>query len=133
MEGKIISIIKGITPRFCIFYNQQLYVTDTKAHEVIVYDEKWNIIRRFGESSMKWPRGITIMTIDNSFIVFVTDYELNINVFLIPIIANNMDSKGNGNEWWFVEREVMLFSLLLIIFIINESRIWIKLLNSSVK
>jgi len=59
-----------------------MYVTDFKKKEVRVFDETWNEIKHFGSLILKNPRGITIMVLDRSYEIIVTDSDLhNVNIF----------------------------------------------------
>ena len=67
VKGIPIRIIDGISPVFAVFHNHQLYVIDDSrdGHGVFVYDDKWNVIRKFGDSILVSPRGIAIMRVNN--------------------------------------------------------------------
>src|SRR5689334_4309195 len=82
IEGKVIHTIEkmGEQLRGVAWHNNHLYVAVNPRIEV--YDDKLNMIRHFGDSILLGPQEIAIMTIDNSFQIFVIDSALhNISVF----------------------------------------------------
>jgi len=92
VQGRPIRSITGVTPTFARWHDFHWYVTDNSSassalrtnslHQIVVFDENWNIIRKFGAKHLSSPNGIAILLTNKTFLVFVTDSNRNnITVF----------------------------------------------------
>lgn len=54
---------------------KKLFVGDCERHEIMVFDDELNLLKRFGRNLIKYPNSLTVD--DDTHLVYVTDYSGN--------------------------------------------------------